>query len=456
MRYRLKCIYKERGYRMSDELFRELDGLYVGVDNRRPISWERIDHHTDPGRLNELVASGVQVLKLPYIQAVDELTGLANGLKNIPVEVGELIEQSAEAVAGLTRHAFDAKIIAELMSGMDTYSEVVGYAQRVREGAGSVDQIEANSLWFFDEGMNVLFKYIDPLAHALLERSRSTGVIPESAQEKVSKAKIRVMGASADSPAADQLVSLGASNMTIYDAGVIDPTNMPRFLGAMGSVLAVGLSKSLTLVDMLRLRNPHGTYHGYKGRVLAPEDQDFKPGDIEYSEFFDGADIILEGIDGLQGKGQVEEWARENAKGKLMGFFADLGSLDPVVVLSIIGDGDHFGQNLTKEQIHQIAEPPSPVEVPPIHHLFTMLGETLTHAHALQLLLYGTGQMNFWAQSPLASRGTAALLGQVLLAHYAGKDVLGKPYTLETVPKNLMNDLTDEQQKLLRRIILAI
>lgn len=239
----------------------------------------------------------------------------------------------------------------------------------------------------------------------LLTVSRCLGLIPYQSLRKLRTSKIRVLGASVAASTVDLLASLGAEDIVCADAGLIDPTNIPRL--PMADLWNVGEPKSLELVRRLRRRHPYGSF-----RAVA---ENLTPATVD--AFLADADVIIEVIDNIPMKSYVQTVALGKKPGTPLIFIADLAN-QPVVKVVRADSSGHvetpFGRVWTHEE-REILEgvQTDPRLIPKAAYL--MVKESLPPEQELQFSFNVQGIMPFWSQTPIASRMSAAQAAMAVL-----------------------------------------
>jgi hypothetical protein len=149
----------------------------------------------------------------------------------------------------------------ELNSGI--FGDLEHFAELFLAVSGD-DRLVADATWFMDSGRKVLV--VGPDLWWLLMISRCLGLIPLAVLEKLRRLKIRTFGASVAASTLELLASLGAEDISCLDAGLIDPTNIPRL--PMADVFSIGQPKAQALVERLSRRNPYGRFQAGVGRAV--------------------------------------------------------------------------------------------------------------------------------------------------------------------------------------------
>lgn len=398
----------------------------------------------------ELKRGGITVIEDIYDVAKAELTGLATQYEKNPGTEAELIEMVSVAQMSALEGDVSLKEVTNLFEAVGIFKDVATFGRRVVACGGDPELIEKGAHWLLDEEQQIAIKYVGPQAHRALQDRSIIGLTPLAAVDKLRGLQINCMGISAASPAIDLLVASGAEHIKMYDGGSVDPTNLPRFIGGMSSILNVGGSKSRLLAEMLIVRNPYGEYIASAGKVVPPGGQ-LERLDIDYDQFLDDADLVLEVVDTVRHKAGIDEYARVNYPHVIMGFLADLGH-NPTAGLRYAGDGNHFNQpSLSQDTIRRMSNKDSGIN--PLSMVVAMTKKELTDDHQVQFLAIMAGLMGYWAQAPDASRESAAVLDKLVLAYLSGQDVLGSNYTGRDVPTDFMtHNLNPEQKALLHRI----
>ena len=97
------------------------------------------------------------------------------------------------------------------------------------------------------------------------------------------------------------------------DAGLIDPTNIPRL--PMADVFSIGKAKSDVLIERLRRRNPYGNFHAIVGRAVPTVAERLAADDVVVDEFLADAELILEVIDDIPMKSYTQTIALKKRPG---------------------------------------------------------------------------------------------------------------------------------------------
>lgn len=247
-------------------------------------------------------------------------------------------------------------------------------------------------------GANPRF-YVGPDVAWFLSVSRCLGLVSLASLVKLRSTKIRVLGASVAASTVELLASLGAEDISCADAGLIDPTNVPRL--PMADLFNIGTLKSQALVEHLQRRNPYGKFIALEEN-LTPE---------SVHAFLADADLIIEVIDDIPMKSYVQTVALSRKPGTPLLFIADLGNQPLVKVVRADEQGyveRPFGRkwSVSERKILMDVQHDSRL-IPQAAQL--MVKESLPPEHALQLQFNVLGIMPFWSQTPIASRMSAAM-----------------------------------------------
>lgn len=275
------------------------------------------------------------------------------------------------------------------------------------------ERLVEDAVLFQEYGEKLLM--VGPDLWWLLMVSRCLGLIPFSLLEKLRTLKIRAFGASVAASTLDLLASLGAEDIACVDAGLIDPTNIPRL--PMTDVFSIGQPKAQVLVERLRRRNPYGKFQAVVGRAVPTVAERLTADDVLIDEFLADADLILEVIDDIRMKSYIQTVALKKRPGVPLLFIADLGNAPIVKVVTANADGEvefPFGRKWTDDERKVLEEVlHDPQKIPQAALL--MVKESLPAEHALQFQLNVHGAMPFWSQTSIASRMSAAMAAKEVL-----------------------------------------
>jgi hypothetical protein len=298
----------------------------------------------------------------------------------------------------------------ELNSGI--FGDLEHFAELFLAVSGD-DRLVADATWFMDSGRKVLV--VGPDLWWLLMISRCLGLIPLAVLEKLRRLKIRTFGASVAASTLELLASLGAEDISCLDAGLIDPTNIPRL--PMADVFSIGQPKAQALVERLSRRNPYGRFQAGVGRAVSTVAERLSADDVLVDEFISDAELIVEVIDDIQMKSYIQTVALKKRPGVPILFIADLGNQPVVNVVRATQDGEvefPFGRVWTEDERRILDEVIQDHTLIP-QAAYLMVKESLPVEHQLQFQLNVHGAMPFWSQTPIASRLSAGLAAKAVI-----------------------------------------
>ena len=401
------------------------------------------DKQTDGELVTLWERSGGTVETSGYESAVLEFDELRSKLGGIKLDEDSV----ASALFSVLKSENEGKSTIEEIRNLRVVSDLVEFSKRVKkiENLGS---IENRANWIMYEKERRLIKYVPRDVHRILQDSRSIGLRPLAVTDALRNLRIKCLGLSAASPTVDLLVAAGAENITGFDGGIIDPSNLPRFVGPMASEKNLGNYKAEVLAENLYGRNPYGFYELSPGRVVISSSEISTPYDTTMEKFVEGADLILEVVDDVYIKSGLDNWMSENGVDVPVMFMADLSL--PIAGINLPSMGDHFNQKIPGERLLRMADRKSGIH--PLSLVSEMIGDDLPDDHILQFLLMKQGLMPYWSQLPESSRELASLSVYLIEAYLDGRGVLGKNFNIKTVPRGLMGSFSTTQKLTIDRL----
>lgn len=328
-------------------------------------------------------------------------------LRHIHYNVRSFITACQEAVA-LREHFLrvsvtspEGKRFSALFKDLDISSfldDVQWFREELLKHA-MPEKIVQDASWVWDEQFHQYTLLIGAELLWLLSISRCIGLIPLQLLLSLKDSKIKVIGASVAAMTMDLLVSLGAENIACVDPGRIDPSNSPRL--PQGGYALWGDPKSSAVLQTLQRRNPYGKYECKAARIITSEHQHQRKSDVRLRKsdvflptFLQGGDVIIEVVDDIALKRSIHEQVTRLFPKTPLIFIADLGNRPIVKIVR---------QPLVSEKLSAVQA------------TYAMVEDYLPAEHALQFVSACVGLLPFWAQTPIASRSSAALAVSALL-----------------------------------------
>lgn len=386
-----------------------------------------------------------------FESATGELAKLRNDFARIPQNRGDLVTATVEAVLPVVSGEVGHSELEGLFGALVLFGDLAEFSRRVSvyTAPDIVHQTAENVR--LPGGRNPV-KMVGPDQLRTLHDSRTIGLVPLAATDKLRKMRIKSMGLSAVAPTLDALVAAGAENIEGWDPGILDPSNAPRNVGINAYWDSAGEKKATTLERTLYRRFPYGDYRMSAGKVVGSDSEKTAKHDVIDEEVFKNADLVIEVVDWPSRKAGVDISAREFAPHTLMMFIADLNL--PIAGLSYPREGNHFNHDLSNNLIDRMAAKDGGIH--PLDMVVAMLGEDLPEDHLMDFVLYKFGLKPYWSQLSHSARELAGLSTHLLLAHLAGLEVTGRNYNPMTVPRHLMGTLDNEQWIILNNLKKAV
>ncbi len=343
---------------------------------------------------------------------------------------------------GLSSEGFEA-----LVSQMDTSGIFTDYATLANSVLTATAKLEEDARWIYYPNEKRIIKYLGIHAHRALSMSRMFALVPFEAIQRLRETQFVVAGASVAASTIDMLVSLGAENIIMGDAGKLAPSNIPRMpAGSTGSLLSLGEFKAQTLASNLSLRNPYGKFDPFSGFVLVDEkdrvqDADRMLGDIIKQQ--DPQNVkVIEVVDDAATKVKIRNYLKENYPEISVFFIGDVGN-NPFAGIEDPLMGDFFNQAFSDNQrvfLDNVAHNgASPIEK--LQAVILMVGDSLPSEHKVQLLFVALGLVPYFSQTPIASRLSSSFAG-ILALSSDQPQVTGTNRSLQDVPTTLFPGLS--------------
>lgn len=374
--------------------------------------------------------------KTPYTATVEELSELAahyqkffsqfpRGLETTAAELQQFV--SEKVISLLPDEA--ALVMALLAEYEFIFTDTILFARAImHEVAMLADPIEGQRLLYYPNSKE-LFLYVRPEAHRLLRRARMLGLIPFEVLDKLEKLPIKVIGASVAAFTIDLLASCGAQKIKWADAGYLANTNSGRLPGAMSHIGNLGESKAHVLLEMLYQKEPYAEYTAHHELIQARATG--AANELTLVEYSKDAGLIIEVADNGVHKILFRLTLDQQQIDVPLLWIADIAP-DPIAGIEA---GQFFNQEATQadwqERLSSIMTAPdkSQQRAGILLAVTEMLQKELTTEHALSLLMTAVGTQDFWSQTPMDSRASAALSVSLVLQFLQGKEVEGRNYT---------------------------
>lgn len=375
---------------------------------------EIIDFHTTggAGRLAELFRLSGRPALTPFLSAVRELRGLRRHFGNLIRTAGSersladwLGQRTERELRGRGLGTEETGAIVSAVQSSGIAAETADFARALHSSEFAGEELERSARWIYQPWDGRVYKYVGPEAHRLLAFSRLLGLIPFATVQRLRTARVRSMGASVAASTLDLLVSLGAEDIAFADPGRLEPSNLPRMPGGMGSVAELGQAKAVALANLLYSRNPYGDYRALVAPLALGRGV---PGSVSLDEFIRDADLVLEVIDQVELKVAVRERMAQIAPQVPILFLTDAGS-DPSAGIERGAHQTVFGNEFSQGQRQQIRERSRRGRFEFCAAEYALVRGHVPAEAALQLLFAGLGLIPFWSQTAISSRESAAL-----------------------------------------------
>lgn len=383
----------------------------------RDNAYVRIIDNLNQNLLVEKIKEGYVVSENPYNSALEELDSLLKKFEKISSDKDEVLEQIAKflnQVSGISEEEI-RRVYSKFIA-----SDIALFVSLLR------DVKRDEFVWVIDSNARTISKLPNQELWWVLQSSRALGIIPLESLKKLKDAKIVSLGASVAASTIDLLVSMGASNITSYDDGFFDPSNLPRM--PHGFYNTSMMSKAAYTMYFCSLRNPFGNYHGIPGRVLLDEKDRVSPFDILLSDALFESDIILEVVDNPAVKLGLRKELK-NFPDKNVVFIADLGANSPLVALENANLDSHFATGMNQHDVDVLM---SGLPQNTFTAIYQMIGEDFSVEHLLAYMTNGAIKP-FLSQTALSARTSAAMavLDIIILASGISVEVLNTANSYE-------------------------
>ncbi len=165
--------------------------------------------------------------------------------------------------------------------------------------------LEETGYWVFFPWNETLVHYLPEVEHLELRTARNKNLISGQEQEKYYNATVGVAGLSVGSHAALTLAMTGgAKNIKLADPDTISVSNLNRLrYGAM----QVGLNKTEAAAHFIYEINPYSNIFLYPEGINQDNIEEFVKGSVSVPKL----DILLEGVDNLEMKILLREYAKK-------------------------------------------------------------------------------------------------------------------------------------------------
>jgi hypothetical protein len=404
----------------------------------------------------------IDFLRAPYEATDEELKELATHYQRYFSQLPNRLETTPEELRNFVAEKAilllpnEAELIMALLAEYEfIFVDTINFARAIiNETALLADPIEGQRLLYYASSKE-LFLYVRPEAHRLLRRARMLGLIPFEVLDKLEKLPIKVIGASVAAFTIDLLASCGAQNIEWTDAGYLANTNGGRLPGAMGNIGNLGRSKAQVLLKMLYEKEPYANFTANHGVIQAKATG--AEGELTLEEYSKDAGLLIEVVD----KGALKILFRliidQQQIDVPLVWIADIAP-DPIAGIE---GTQFFNQAATpqqwQERLTSIMTAPdmSQKRAGLLLAVTEMLQNELSAEHTMSLLMTAVGAQDFWSQTPIDSRASAALTVGLVLQFLEGKDVVGKNYTHGQLNSDQITDL-EEQEALLAKRQLAM
>lgn len=392
------------------------------------------------------------ILTRPFDWARSELLELFRNLENTPKSSKEILKYQTKNLHQITE--IPKKDIQSLLSS-NPISEDLSWMKNQTQLLSNSNTIQSDSRWIHNKNTNSLYKYIGPEAHRLLSMSRLLGLIPFTSIDKLRDLKITSAGASAVAMSLDLLACLGAENITFYDGGLVEPSNLPRFPASMGSVDSVGLYKAQALQAVMYGRNPYGNFFGHPGKVLTNPSEN--PYDITIKSLIEKSDVFFEVVDNPWAKTALRQWLADNNPEQVLVYLADTAH-QPFVGLEKASNNNPFNQHLSEAEIERMADisyaSSNPLEA--LRSVNQMLRHNHPHELQVEFLFVAAGLVPFWSQPPGSARSSADMAAKLITHLVSGRDLSGTNYNTDNIPNSLVPSLNKKQEDTLKKLLLNL
>lgn len=417
----------------------------------------------DMGMLDAIAEAEPRFVVAPrqaYTSQVEEALELRTKMEHVPQTEPALRVATVSAIREYVgEDVVTDDELHEVLEVSPLMADTARLAHEVSTHASNTTVIEEASRIIYSPIDNRASEIVGPEVWELLRRSRLVGLLPFSVLDRLNTISLGAIGGSAVAHALDGLVTLGLNRIDVWDGGTIDPSNIWRYPGLMGTARMLGFPKALALQAQLQARNPWGSFHGNVGKAVMDSPEH---GDVTIGEIFEHFDLVSEVVDSLPIKAQIRQHTLTKGVETPILYIADTDRAISGIEMGNLArpfnqkDIDASELDRMADTSHEARLKYPALEV--LREVIQIVAPGIGPDHGMQFMMFGLGFHPAWSQTPIAAHETSATTSRLLTMHFNGRrETVGTNYQSGQLSEwPLMADYTPEHLTTIRKTLTAL